>query len=463
MKAARLIAAATPALVLSSLLLLDLAAAPQQAAASSKQAGAAPQWSYQEVRLLRSLSPLPALPPAPSNRFADSAAAARFGQALFFDPALSANGEVACATCHDPEQGWSDAKPLAEGIRQVGRNTPTSLLAAYGRWQFWDGRADSMWAQARWPLEHPDEMGFTRSGLVRYLARTPALRAQYHALFGPLPEGCDDPARFPDAARPPLPQASDPFDPGPNLEQLTASDPAHARWFAMDEADRNAATQVVVHVGKALEAYQRRLITGPSPFDRFVAAFPQQTAEAIAARAPSDGPAGILGPAAQRGLKFFIGPGKCINCHFGPMLSGGEFHNLGLALPAGAAFDSGRVDGIRTVRVDPLNGRGVYSDAQDWDSNVKLRYLKYDQHTFGAYKTPSLRNVARTAPYMHDGRFASLEEVLEFYSKLPGQPPSGHREETLVPLDLSPAQIADLSAFLRSLTGSPVAAEWRRP
>jgi len=119
-------------------------------------------------------------------------------------------------------------------------------------------------------------------------------------------------------------------------------------------------------------------------------------------------------------------------------------------------FDSGRPDGINTVRVDPMNGRGEFSDAPDWDTNVKIRYLSYNKHTYGAYKTPTLRNVAVTAPYMHDGRFATLREVLEFYRDLPGLPPVGHREETLLPADFTDEEMDDLEAFLRCLTGTPV-------
>ncbi len=405
---------------------------------------ASAQLTDKEKRLLPTLSPLPALPASPTNRYADNADAARFGQKLFFDERLSRDGTMSCATCHQPDLGWGDGKALAEGFEKLAKHSPSILHSGYQRWFFWDGRADSLWAQVQYPLEHPAEMDFTRTGLVGLLATDADYREEYEALFGPLPTNADDTAFFPERARPPLPKPKQPFQAAPTEEQLAKQDPAYAAWFAMSEENQKAATLVLANCGKAIAAFERKLVTGPSRFDEFAA----QLAKG------EEGTA--LTEAEQRGYQLFVGKGSCVNCHFSPMLSGGEFHNVGLEIGPDQPFDSGRPDGINTVRIDPMNGRGEYSDARDWDTNIKIRYLSYNKHTYGAYKTPTLRNVELTAPYMHDGRFATLREVIEFYRDLPGLPPVGHREETLLPVDFTDEEMDNLEAFLRSLTGTPV-------
>ena len=406
-----------------------------------------------ERAIALTLSPLPALPKQVSNRFADDPAAARLGQRLFYDARLSKNGDRSCASCHSPGLGWSDGLALSQGIAELNRNSPSLLHAGYQRWLFWDGRADSLWAQIQWPLEHPDEMGFARADLVRLISGDATLRREYEELFGPLPEGASDPDRFRAGGRPPLPAPVDPFRPAPSLEQLAEADEGHAAWLAMSETDRTEASRVLANAGKAIEAFERKLVPGPSAFDRYIEGLREEDPEKMAA----------ISASAQRGLKTFVGKAQCVNCHFSPLLSGGEFHNIGLAVEDGQPFDAGRPDGINTVRVDPMNGRGAFSDAQEWASNVKLRYLRYDEHTYGAYKAPTLRNAAVSAPYMHDGRFATLEEVVRFYVELPGGPPIGHREETLLPVDLNEQEIQDLVAFLESLQGAPVPEALRRP
>lgn len=412
-----------------------------------------PPLDDRERAIALSLSPLPAMPGQVTNRFADDPKAAQLGQRFFYDSRLSREGDRSCASCHSPGLGWSDGLPRSQGRAEVRRNSPSLLLAGYQRWLFWDGRADSLWAQIQWPLEHPDEMGFARADLVRLIAGDAQLKKDYEALFGSLPEGASDAARFRPGGRPPLPRAKDPFRPAPSLEQLAEDDPGHAAWLAMTEADRREATLVLANVGKAIEAFERRLVPGPSAFDRYIEGVREDDAKKQQA----------IPASAVRGLKLFLGKGQCVNCHFSPLLSGGEFHNIGLSVPEGEDFDTGRVGGIRTLREDPLNGRGEFSDAREWSSNIKLRYLNYDEHTYGAYKTPSLRNAAVSAPYMHDGRFATLEDVVRFYSELPGGPPSGHREETLIPVNFTDAEIADVVAFLQSLQGSPVPDALRRP
>lgn len=352
-----------------------------------------------EVRKIFKLSPLPPLPPSPTNRLADDPAAARFGQRLFFEPRLSANGKVSCATCHDPAQGFSDRKALSLGIGPTVRHSMPLWNVGYQRWFFWDGRADSLWAQALHPMLHSEEMGASAQHLLAALTGDSALKAEYESIFGALPT------------------------------ELSAN---------TVDADR-----FLSNLGKALESYQRRIISTAAPFDRFV-----EDLRKVKAPRPS-----AISTSAQRGLQLFIGKGRCVLCHSGPTFSDGEFHNLGLP---GPPADQGRFIGIGEVQADRFNGLGAFSDDRSSETNIKLRYLTVKMNHLGEFKTPTLRHVAETAPYMHDGRFATLREVLDFYSELPGEPIFGHREETLVPAKFSDAEKADLEAFLHTLTGAPL-------
>lgn len=389
-------------------------------------------YTADELARIYRRSPLGELPPAPTNNAADSAPAAALGQFLFFDTRLSANGEVSCATCHQPARGFSDGQALAKGLAFDTRNTPSLLNVAFNHWFFWDGRADSLWSQALTPLENPREIGSDRLHIAHRVAADAALGAAYERVFGKLPVLTDS-ARFPPHARP---------DPDPRSAMARA-------WQAMAPSDRTAINRVFSNLGKAIEAYERQLISGPSPFDTYV--------EGLRTGDPAK--QGALSPAAARGLKLFVGAAHCAACHTGPSLSDGEFHNLGLPLLPGEAPDRGRADGIPLVRADIFNAAGPFTDDPAGTARRRLRFLPPPQSQLGAFKTPSLRNVALTAPYMHDGRFATLPQVLEFYAR--GKAAShgrlvGARDVilNLVP-HLTAAQSADLVAFLMALTGGP--------
>ena len=443
-------------MIAAALLLLPVPAQEPAPEAAPAPAEEQPFFDERDLALLGLLTPLPTeVPPSPTNRVADDPDAARFGQQLFFDPRLSRDGSVSCATCHQPSEGWSDARPVAEGLGVGRRNAPTLLGVAEQRWLFWDGRADTLWSQALKPLEDEKEMGNSRSDLVRLLAATPELRGPYEEVFGPLPEGAADAARFRPGARPRPPAPTGPFHDVAAVVMPEEDLPAYGAWAAMSEADREATDRVFANLGKAIAAYERRLEVQPAPFDAFAASLLEPGSPAADRDA--------ISIQAQRGLKLFLGKANCHSCHFTPLLSDREFHNLGHEVAPEVAFDHGRPDGIQKLQLDPFNGLGVHSDAPDLETNVKLRYLFYDSHTYGAYKTPTLRNLGRTAPYMHDGRFATLEEVVDFYNGLPGQPPVGHREETLSRLRLNPRERADLVAFLRTLDSPPLPEELRRP
>lgn len=401
-----------------------------------------PIFEGRALRRVLSMSPLPPVPEDPTNRWADDERAARLGQELFYDPGLSGNGEVSCASCHDPLRAFADGAPKSRGIAESKRHAPGLLDVAHQRWFFWDGRTDTLWAQAAQPLEDPLEMGGHRTDIVRHLVRTPHLREAYTSIFGPPPDFRDT-ERFPEGARPRTPGAA------------TDLDPAHGRWSAMDPADRTEVNRVFVHLLKCLAAYQRRLRSTPSPFDRFVEALRSESP-----RLPSD-----FGPAAQRGLALFIGKANCRSCHGGALLSDGEFHDLGLPTPDGRApKDPGRLEGLRRLMADPLGASGVHSDDPDGKIAGRRARLVERAELWGQFRTPTLRNVARTAPYMHTGQMADLATVLHFYNTLEGAVVAGHHgEQVLVALRLKESELKDLLAFLESLSGGDPDPEWLGP
>ena len=362
-----------------------------------------------EVRRILQHSPLPAPPRDTSNARGDDPAAARLGQFLFFDPRLSGNGHLSCASCHDPEKGFTDGRAVSEGVHRGRRNTPALWNVAYNRWFFWDGRADSLWSQALKPMESPDEMGNSRDGVFRLVRDDASLRAAYETVFGAFPAA----------------------------------------------ADKASVNRVFASVGKALAAYQRRIVSRNAPFDSFASGLRADDATRMAA----------LSNSARRGLRIFVGRGQCRTCHVGPNFTDGEFHDIGVPPAAGLARDAGRADGVTRLRNDEFQAGGSFSDDRQGDAARSTAYLDAGVPSGGQVKTPSLRNVARTAPYMHQGQLATLRDVLRYYSSLEGRTaPGPHDEKILVPLHLDEGETADLIAFLESLTGEPLPAELvRRP
>ncbi|MCB9680244.1 MAG: cytochrome-c peroxidase [Alphaproteobacteria bacterium] len=372
-------------------------------------------WSADEVRQLQRMRLVSAFPPDPTNRWADDADAAALGRRLFYDPGLSASGRFSCASCHDPARHFTDGLPRAVAAGEAARNTPALEGSQAGPWYFWDGRADSLWSQAAGPIEAAVEMDSDRMHVARYVLR--AYAAPYAALFGAPPD-LSDPARFPARARP---------DDGA----------AGQAWAAMAADDRDAVDAVFVHVLKALAAFERTMVPGEAPFDRYV--------DAVTGGDPHGG--GALDDDAVAGLSLFLRRGNCVACHHGPWLSDGAFHALGV--PDAQGYDPGRTVGAAQVLKAPFNCQGAFSDTTTCE---ELRYLNPTFDDFrSAFKTPTLRNVTQTAPYMHQGQLATLRDVLDFYAVLPGAPMIGHRELTLVPLGLTEAETRQLIAFLGSL------------
>ena len=378
-----------------------LAAAP---AATDGRAG----FTADEVRRILQHSPLPPLPRDTSNALSDDARAARLGQFLFFEKRLSGDGRFSCASCHDPAKAFGDGRALSAGVGTGRRNTPALWNVAYNRWFFWDGRADSLWSQALKPMESRDEMAGSRERVYRLVRDDAALRAAYEAIFGALPAA----------------------------------------------GDRAAVNRVFVSVGKALAAYQRRLVSRDAPFDAF--------AEAL--RTGDEAGLAALPEPARRGLRIFVGRGQCRTCHVGPNFTDGEFHDIGVPEGPGLQPDPGRADGITTLLGDEFQAGGLFSDDTQSEAARSTAFLDPHGSVRGQVKTPTLRNVAGTAPYMHQGQMATLKDVLRYYSTLEGRrPPGPHDEKILAPLNLTEGELDDLVAFLESLTGAPLPAELLHP
>lgn len=275
-----------------------------------------------------------------------SAAEVELGRVLFFDPRLSANRNVSCATCHNPDLGFGDGRRLSSGTdgQALSRHTPSLYNLAWGVLFFLDGRAASLEEQALMPISSAQEMNMQAEELLPRLQSVAWYRAQFERVYGP--------------------------------------GPLRLAW-----------------IGRAIAAFERSIQVTDTPFDRFLA-----------------GDRSALGPAAQRGLILFEGKAECALCHDGPNFTDDSFHNLGHADQS----DAGR--------------GGVLGD----------------ETLHGAFRTPGLRNVALSAPYMHDGSLATLEEVIRFYNR--GGDRSDLRSSLIRPLHLTEGEITDLLAFLGALT-----------
>ena len=268
-------------------------------------------WSAAEITTLRGLwiGGLAPLPPDPSNRYADDERAAVLGQQLFFDTRFDANGKVACKTCHVPELNFQDGKPLSNGVGTTSRRSMTIVGTAYSPWFFWDGRKDSQWAQALGPMENQVEHGGNRTQYAHLIAAN--YRAEYETLFGPLPE-----------------LGGLPVNAGP-----VADPTARAAWDAMMTQDRDAVTRVYANMGKAIAAYERKLMPGPSRFDTYVQAVLDRDTQKMQS---------TFTPEEVVGLKLFIGKAGCTKCHNGPLFTNNDFHNTGVPAVLTLPEDTGR-------------------------------------------------------------------------------------------------------------------------
>lgn len=269
------------------------------------------------------------------------------GKQLYFDPRLSRDQTISCASCHDPAKGWSNGERFATGFnKQVGgRNSPTIINSCYNRFQFWDGRAPTLEHQALGPIQNPIEMAMSLGDVVARLNKIEGYRRQFQAVFG-----------------------TDVTEEG---------------------------------IAKAIAAYERTVVSGDAPYDRFVA-----------------GDKTALSESAARGRDLFFGKASCSACHAGPNFTDHAFHNIGIGFnPETKSFqDVGR------------------------ESESKLVGDR------GSFKTPTLREIARSAPYMHDGSLATLAEVVAHYNR--GGIANPWLDEEIFPLHLTPQEQQDLVQFM---------------
>lgn len=339
--------------------------------------------------------PLPAKPD-PSNRLSGAPEAIKLGRTLFFDDGLSRFGALSCARCHKPDKAWGDGRAKASAAATLDRNTPALYNLRHMRWFGWDGGADSLWMQSIRPLLDPREMAASPEHIQQHVAATPMLRTAYRKLTGA-------------------------------------------------EPSRQPAERVLVTVAKALAAFQETITTGTTPFDRFRDALAGNNQRGIDA----------YPDAAKRGLRIFVGKGQCSACHSGALFTNGEFHDTGLAyFAAPGRVDSGRHGGLEKLKASPFTLLGRYNDDAKRSTAWKTRGVIAQHRNFGEFRVPSLRNVSLTGPYMHDGSKTTLTDVVRHYSTLDEDRLHVHGEKILRRLDLSETEIADLVAFLETLTAS---------
>lgn len=398
------------------------------------------EFEWHEKEEIYKMSPEDMGPPTEStNAVADDPRAVQMGHFLFFDERLSANGEVSCATCHQPDHGFADPDPVSSTeLGTTGRHSPTLLNVAYKLWYFWDGRTDSLWSQATQPMEAFNEMGYTRLQLAHLVAQDDELRQAYEDIFGALPD-LSDTSRFPEKGRPVPGEPSHEF---------------HQAWESMTEADQKTINRIFTNVAKTISAYELQLVSLDSPFDTFVEGL----------REEDEAKQQAISPSAQRGLKLFLNEAQCSACHHNELLSAHTFHNLGLAKADWIDEpDLGRYSGVEALINDPFNALGEYSDDRSGGAAVRTSGARQTDEQKGQFRVAMLRNIALTPPYMHAGQFETLEDVVSFYSELDQEPSVGTRDREFNVIGLSDDKIADLVAFMESLTGKGVPEKYTEP
>jgi cytochrome c peroxidase len=353
--------------------------------------------SQQEIQGVLSFGPWPpALTTDPGNRVSGSPAAIELGRRMFFDVRLSRSGHIACVTCHQPDRAWSDGRARARGLADLDRNTPMLANLSLARWYGWSGASDSLWMASLRPILDPRELDSTSAHLRQIYVLDPDLACWYRSAFG---RSVDDPQD--------------------------------------DDA------MVFVNSGKALAAFQETLVTGRTVFDDYRDALARGD-RAAAAKYPES---------AVRGLRIFIGRGNCVLCHNGPAFSNGEFHSTGVGYFTGRGrADGGRFEGIEAMSTNPFNLLSKFNDDPTRSNALHTRNVVLAPRNWGEFRTPSLRNVAVTAPYMHDGRIVNLRDVLKHYSELDEERLHADGEQLLRALKLTDAETNDLLDFLHTLT-----------
>jgi cytochrome c peroxidase len=432
--------------------------APLALLGCAKDSGAPPASSLEPAaqKALETLtfSEQPALPADPTNAWADSPDAARFGHRLFFDASMSGElltgdndgsehalgmrgetGKVSCAGCHLGDAWYSDTRTIQQQVSLGAgwglRRAPSLLDVGHTRLVMWDGRKDSLFSQPMAVIESGVEMNSGRLYAAQQVFRNH--RAEYERLFGPLPP-LDDTSRFP--ALGPKEAGCRSLDGETKCKTPMRGAPGDgAEYDGMSVEDQHAVTQVIANVGKALGAYERLLACGPSRFDQWMA-----------------GDASAFSEAEQRGALLFVGKAKCIDCHSGPFFSDQKFHNVGLKPAVVAtvfidANDRGAGLGFTQLQTDPLNSEGVYSDGSDGRVPATV-----GPEMEGAFRTPMLRCSKSRPSFMHTAQLRKIADVVSFFDRggdIGGYPGTSE----IQPLGLTADERADLVAFVESLDG----------
>ena len=355
-----------------------------------------------------------------TNAVSDNRLAASLGKEIFFNKNFSTNKSVACASCHQPDKYFTDGLKSAKGIELTSRNTPTIVGVAQSQWFFHDGKADTLWSQALGPLENKKEHGSNRSYYAQVIFNNETLKSAYERVFKVMPD-ISDVKRFP-------------LNAGP-VEDINAS----KAWEAMDASDQKTITDIFVNIGKSIAAYEQYLQPSRSRVDDYIDKLSSgKTSELDSTLSVNE----------ANGMRLFIGKANCIICHFGSSFTDSEFHNVATVDINNKPYDWGRYNGVKQLLSSEFNCRSQYNDAKD-DKCEELKYTSSDAHeTMASFKTPGLRNVSKTAPYMHDGQFNDLASVLAHYAN-PDKLILGKKD--LLPTTLSKQNQSDLVAFLKAL------------
>jgi cytochrome c peroxidase len=485
-------------------------------------------WSDTETARLAALADLPATPPLDlSNKYSSVPAAQQLGRKFFWDTRFSGfstgtdsikrpvpygrapKGQplgIACVTCHDLRRGGIDPSSLPGNV-SLGAlwdnvNTPTMFNDAYRPLILWAARADSLWAQppgsiensmgsdrlhAAWVIatyyraeyeavftEYPLPMSGTIADLTPAIETTAPLTGQCK-LNGGCPSGCravQDAMSGASGCFPRFPLDGKPGNKA-GCQPGDASEPFGDAWDCMDPQDQTALLRVIVNFAKAVAAFEGRLITRNSAFDKFVADV----------RAGHANDSTLISGEAKNGARLFVGKAGCSDCHNTPLLTDDKFYNIGIPqtgqavptmddCPKGGVCDCvtpnncipfGVYDGFQKLRKHAYLRTSVWSDDPQDDSRQKYVDMPIESVPKGSWRTPSLRDIALTAPYMHTGALATLEEVVDHYNRGGDPLPNGMPSARVKPLYLTDQEKADLVAFLKTLTGEPLPSELADP
>ena len=276
------------------------------------------------------------------------------GKLLYYDPRLSGDNSISCASCHHPSKGWSDGQPRAIGFggKELGRHSPTIINSGYFEVQMWDGRAPTLEAQAKGPIQAAVEMNQNADELIEELGAIPEYRERFSMVFG---------------------------DSGLTFD----------------------------NIAKAIATFERSVVSTNSAYDKYM-----------------QGDENAMSSAAINGMKLFFGKAKCGICHNGPALTDSGFHNIGVKQHGPLTEDLGRYN------------------------------ISKDDFDKGAFKTPGLRSISQSAPYLHDGSEATLKGVVEFYNR--GGDVAENRTSLITPLELSEQEVLEMLEFLKALDGEPI-------